>query len=123
MKLQATIGGYAGKPVTLTGFYDPDTESVAIISSAPMTDTRIAPDYAVVSNLRLPACDMQFDDAGLALAIRCYFAGRDQGAVVLADAVQRFDPSGKIEVQGVDESGPKYAIANGIENGQVAVLA
>lgn len=123
MRLQATIGGFNGKPVTMTGYLDPDTGILAIVDSRQMTPGRIEPDYGVVSNMNLAECDQRFSDAELKDAIRQFFIAKDQGLIVLSEQAKRFDPEGRIEMQAVDESGAKYSIASGVENTQVAVLA
>lgn len=124
MKLQVSIAGYSGLPITLFGVIDDDTGVLVVAKQAQsFMEEKAAPDLALVSNLDLDDCDFKFSEDDLRSAIRDYFNGRSQGVIDLVDAVGRYDPHNRIERQGMDANGPKYAVSPDVDNGQIGVLA
>lgn len=120
MKLQASFSSYGSKPTTLLGLLD-DSGVLAIVQDVMYSETRVSPDVCLICDAALQEYDSRFTDDHLQGAIRLFFGDSGQGRIVLHDSVKRHDPSNKIEVQGIDEKGRKYAI-QGLTNGHAAVL-
>jgi hypothetical protein len=118
----ASVAGFAGQPITLVGVLDDDTGVLVIAKQVSFSEAKL-PDFAMVSNLDLPEVDYRFIDADMKQAIAEFFAGQSQGMVDIVEAIGRYNPANKIEMQGVDANGPKYAVAPDVDNGQIAVLA
>lgn len=123
MKIQATIGGFAGEPCTMIALLDERTGVLVIAKTVKYREERIAPDYSLVSNLALPDMDLTFEDKNLRDTIRAYYTRKAQLTLDLLPEVKRYEPDNRIEQDAVDEGGRRYRIAPDIQNGQVAVLA
>lgn len=128
--IQASFTGFQGKPVTLFSAYAEDS-GILVVSTE--TEFRMArrDGCAVVTNDRnLQARDRLFTNDDMNDAIRTYFdlkGGRASDGLsarlAFKEAVQRHDPAGAIERDGITESGPKYRVLDVISCGQMAVLA
>jgi len=123
MKIQSTIAGFHGQPVTIIGQLDDRSGILVLVKDVAYREERISDEFALVSNLDLPEVDFRFTDRHLADAIRAYYMRRAQRTLSVEDALRRFEPDNKIEGDSVDEGGRRYRIAGDIQNGQVAVLA
>ena len=123
MKIQASIAGYAGQPITLLGFLDKDTGVLIVAKEVKYRENREAPDFALVSNLDLPDLDMKLTDDLLRDTIRSYYTRKSQMTMEVTKEVQRYEPDNKIDLEAVDENGRRYKIDPNIQNGQIAVLA
>lgn len=122
MKVQVTIAGFMGQPVTLACVIDDETGVLTVGKQVAYNEDRIE-GFAVVSNLDLADCDYLFTDKHLRGAIRSYFSRSGQDTIAIVPALARYQPDNKIERDAVDETGPRYRISPDIDNGQIAVLA
>lgn len=123
MRIQTSVSGFGGRPVTLLSIYDEGAGTLTIAKAVDYREAKIAPDMAVVSNVDLPERDAHFTDDQLRDSIRAYFAMSATDYLILDDSLARFRPDNRIEQDKVDESGRKYRVAPEIDNGQIAVLA
>lgn len=123
MDIQASIGGFQGRAVTLLSNYDPETGIVAIAVEKTYSPDKLADDMALISNMELKARDWLFDEASFGVAIAEYFNMKAQGLLAISDSLTRFAPDNKIEADTVDERGRNYRIHADVDNGQVAILA
>lgn len=123
MRLQASIVGYGGQGATVVGVLDEQTHVLVIAMHKPYTPHKLAPDIALVSNQELNERDARFDDDQLADAIRAYSDRKSSGTLDIVEAMQRFDPGGKIEAKDITETGRSYQLMAEIDNGCMAVLA
>lgn len=123
MKIQATIAGFSGQPVTLLALLDENTGVLVVSKEVTYREERIGEDFALVTNIDLPDCDMRFDNDHMRDAIRTFFTRSAQQTLVIENAVRRYDPNQKIQRDKVTERGQTYELHPDIQNGQVAVLA
>lgn len=123
MKIQCTIAGFSGQPSTIIGNLDENTGVLVMVKEVTYREERIAPDFALVSNLDLKELDFRFDDKHLSDAIRSFYTRKAQMTLDIMTGLQRYDPESRIEREAVDESGRRYRVAPDIQNGQVAILA
>lgn len=123
MKIQASIAGFSGSPITLLAVYDADSGIFFIAKQAKYTTDRSIEGALLVTNMDLPTADFRFSDDDFKDSITSYFDLRSMGALDIDEDLQRWYPDNQIEVDRVDESGKKYRVSPEINNGQVAVLA
>lgn len=123
MKLQVSIAGYAGNPVTLVGIYDDDNGVLVIAKQVAYREGKAGEDFALVSNLDLAETDYKFVEDDLKTAIQSYFTMKAQGMVDIVEGLQRFQPDNRIESDAIDAAGRKYRISPDIDCGQIGVLA
>lgn len=123
MKIQSTIAGFSGEPITMVGNLDEKTGVLVVVKAVKFREERIAPDFALVSNLDLPELDFLFTDKLLRETIRSYYTRKAQLTLDIMTEASRFQPDNKIEQESVDEGGRRYRIAPDIQNGQMAILA
>lgn len=120
--IQAEISGYQGPAVNLLGALDTDSGLLIVARTLPLGDR--APEALVSSNdPRTDGRDTLFDEDRLQDAIHNFFRAKSTGMVELLPAVNRYDPSNRIENNGIDEHGTKYRLHPDITNGDIAVLA
>lgn len=125
MEFVVSISGYGPPgtaPVSLECSYDGEVDVLFIAKQIVFTDQR-PKNFALITNLMAQTRDFLFTNEHLRDAIRDFFIRMGQELVVLDDGVSAFDPTNKIEMDGIDERGPKYRLAPDITNGHVAVLA
>lgn len=122
LKIQTSIAGFAGRPVTLISVHDDETDILVVAKAVEYTESRIG-DCVMVSNLPLSSVEVMFSDDDLCAAIRHYYARKSRDLLDLDDSLLRYEPENRIESDGVDERGRKYRISPEIDNGQLAVLA
>lgn len=128
IKLQANVGGFAGRPATVLGALDEET---GILVVAAVTDLRPRQDGCVVIETDARADrDSLFEHADLRDAITAYYDLKGSVASDGRSACLRFmeramraDPAGGIEMDGVDVTGPVYRISPDAGNAQVGALA
>lgn len=122
IKFRVNVAGYAGSQVSLYCAFDPGTDML-LIGSAGDYDPGPRDGFLKVTNIESDrAFDLVFLNEETKDAIEAYFEMSARGMLTLGEKVQRFNPSAQIERDGMDESGPKYRVAPGINSGQVAVL-
>lgn len=123
MKIQSTIAGFKGEPKTLIGNLDERTGVLVVVKEVKHRENRIAPDFALVSNLALPELDFTFEDKHIRDTIRAYYTRKAQGTLDVLNEIRSCEPDNNIEQDAVDEGGRRYRINPDITNGQVAILA
>lgn len=123
MRIQVSIAGYSGTPVTLACVKDPATGVLVISKQVKYNEAKLAPDFALVSSHTLAQTDFTFNDEKFGDAVKAYFDQKGQGILVVHESLARFNPDNRIEYDSVDATGRRYRIAPEIDNGQVAVLA
>lgn len=122
IKIRINIAGYSGSPTSLYCAFDPATD-VLLVARAGEYDGSIRDGFLKITNVNSDqSLDMVFDPDQTKEAIEAYFEMDSMRLLNMGEAVQRFNPSAQIERDGMDESGPKYRVAPGINSGQVAVL-
>ncbi len=125
MKFVVSIAGYGGAgslPVSLECFYDKQTDVLVLNGARSFTDTR-PEGFALITNLEVQTRDFLFTNEMLREAIRDFFTRFGQDMIHIDDSIARFSPQNEIQLNAIDERGPKYELSQGIGNGQVAVLA
>lgn len=125
MNFSVSISGYGAtgsKPVTVLCVYDEGTGVLVAGKEVSFKEQRVE-GFSMVTNLQLAERDFLFTDDHLRDAIRGYYARSGQGLIDVSDELSRWLPDNKIELNGVDERGPKYQLSPEIGNGEVAVLA
>lgn len=122
IRIQAHVTGYSGKAANVLGALDMES-GLFIVAKELGPDERMD-DVIVVSNdPRAERRDSLFDEDKLQNSIRLFFRAQATGMIELLPGVSKFDPSHKIEADGVGENGSKYRLSPDISNGNVAVLA
>ncbi len=122
IKMRINVAGYSGTPVSLYCAFDPSTD-VLLVARAGDYEDAARDGFLKVSSLASDKeFDMLFESDQTKEAIEAYFEMDSRRMLTLGEQVQRFNPASQIERDGMDESGPKYRVAPGINSGQVAVL-
>ena len=128
IQIQANIGGFAGKPAIVFAALDEDT-GILVIAAAVEKAPRREGCFLISNEIRADR-DSLFHDADLKQAIGAYYAikGRVAGdgrsaCLRFSERAMRAEPSGAIESDGVDMSGPLYRVSPEASNGQIAALA
>jgi hypothetical protein len=122
--IRVNMSGYKGAAVSLFAAFDPRTSVLNAAREHPAQELVDRPGFLRISNqVDDPNRDALFSEDELSDAIRAYHDMRAGGRLVMAPALQRHDPSNRIEADGVDERGTKYRISSDITAGQVAILA
>lgn len=127
--IQASFVGYAGLPCTLFSAYDQSRRILLVAKEAKFRTDRFE-QCIVLSNDNAVTWDRAFTDDDIMPAITAFYALRngvsDDGStprLAFSDKAQRANPEGAIDRDGVDLSGPRYRIADGVTNMQIAALA
>lgn len=123
MRIFISVSGFRGQSVTLAALHDSDTGMLVIAKQVAFRLTKPEANDALVCNASTNEADFIFTDDHIAEAIRDYYLMKGHGHISLADALARYEPDNKIEVDDINESGRKFRISNDIDNGQMAVLA
>jgi len=120
MKIQVSITGYAGDPISLIAAINPVTGVLAVNK---MIKFREAADegFAFVTNTRSRSYDSLFTEDNWEEAIRAFYVGEANQTLAIGEAAARFRP--RIELDGVGEKGQKYRLHEDLSNGEVAILA
>lgn len=125
MNFSVSISGYGvsgAEPVSILCVLDEGTGVLVVGKSVKFTESRVE-GFSLITNLELDERDFLFTNDHLREAIADYFARSGQGLIDISDELSRFKPDNKIDLNGVDERGPKYVLAPDIGNGEVAILA
>lgn len=122
VRIQAEITGYSGKAANVLGALDMDS-GLFIVARELAPNERIEGAIVVSNDPRSERRDSLFDEDKLQNAIRLFFRAQATGMIELLPNVAKFDPSHKIEANGLDENGSKYRLAADVGNGNIAVLA
>ncbi len=127
--IQASFVGYAGIPCTLFSAYDQSRRILLVAKEAKFRTDRFE-QCVVLSNDSAVNWDTFFTDEDMMASINAFYALKngvsDDGStprLAFSDKAQRANPEGSIDRDGVDLSGPRYRIADGVTCLQVAALA
>lgn len=127
--IQATFSGYAGVPCTLFSAYDVSRRILFVAKEAKLRPDRFER-CIVITNDSAVTWDRLFTDDDMMRAISAYHALKqgvaDDGItarLAFSDKVQRANPDGAIDRDGIDASGPRYRISDGMTCAQAAALA
>lgn len=121
MKVQASIIGFTGKPITVLA-----TDNDGAIYVAKLVEyrkERVLEDSVVIANTMLEAVEFQFTEDMLGDAIAAFQQAKNGGLIKFSPEAQQADPSGAIEQDGITDAGRKMRIAAEIKNAQIATLA
>lgn len=122
--IRVNVTGYKGAGVSIFAAFDAQASVLSVARELGSLELIDRPGFLRISNqIDDPHRDALFTEDNLSEAIRCYYDMRGAGRLVMAPALQRHDPSNRIEADGVDERGTKYRISPEITCGQVAMLA
>lgn len=128
-KIQATFIGYGGDPCTVFSAYDSDTRVLVVGVKAKYRTERREGNVVITNDAGLSR-DELFSEDKLKLSIDAFFALRngiaaDGGSsrITFADKAVSANPENAIEKDGVNDSGTKFRIAEGVTCAQMAVLA
>lgn len=129
IQVQATISGYGGKACTLFSAYDSDTQVLVVGAEAEYRRDR-REGCIVLTNENDIQRESLFTDDDLLPAIVAFYALKSGFAsdgkttrIAFAERAKRASPESAIEKDGIDASGPKFRIAEGVSCGQIAALA
>ena len=127
--IQATIKGYGGKACSLFSAYDEDKKVLVLSVEADYRTERRAGCIVLTNDLEISR-EVLFKDEDLMSAISAFYNLRSSVAadgrsprMHFAERAKRASPESAIEKDGLDASGPRYRIAEGVTCGQIAVLA
>jgi len=128
-QIQATFTGYGGKACTLFSAYDSDAKMLIVgAEAAYRTDRRDG--CIVLTNDSGLSRDSLFTDEDLKDAISAFFALKSgiaadgkSSRIAFGARASRANPEQSIEKDGIDASGPRFRISEGVTCAQVAALA
>ena len=129
LKIQTTISGYGDKPISLFSAYDEDSRVLVISVEHDFMSQRKGDCVVITNDLEIPR-DRFFSEKDLRDAIHAYHELQNGLAsdgkstrLIFGDRASRVDPENAIQSDGMDESGAKFRVREGITNGQIATLA
>lgn len=129
IQIQATISGYGGKACSLFSAYDPDTKVLVVGAEVDYRRDRRDGCFVITNETDISR-DSLFTDEDLRASIAAFYLLKSGFAadgktvrVAFAERAKRASPESVIEKDGLDESGPKFRIAEGVTCGQIAALA
>lgn len=122
MKIQATIGGYEGEPVTAYGYLDAETGVLAVSAMGKARKDRFK-DCVVVANIAVDNRDSEFSDAELSAAIDAWMDLAANRLLSIDPAAQRGDPASVVAVAKIEAAGRKSEISPSARNEHIAILA
>ena len=127
--IQATFSGYGGLPCTLFSAYDQERRILVIAKEAKFRSDRHEKCVVITNDPDIPR-DTFFADDDMKPAISAFYSllhgvstDNRTARLTYADSVQRANPEGSIERDGIDASGPRYRISDSVTCLQVAALA
>lgn len=127
--IQATFSGYGGLPCTLFSAYDQERRILVIAKEAKFRDDRHENCVVITNDPAIPR-DTLFVDDDMKPAIAAFYALQNgvssdsrTARLTYADSVQRANPEGSIERDGIDTTGPRYRISDSVTCLQIAALA
>lgn len=130
IQIQATVTGYANRPVSLFSAYDEDTKILIVGAEADYRAERRKDSIVITNDTTINQRDTLFNESQFAESIRAFFALKNGVAVdgkstrlIFNERAARSDPEHSIEIDGIDTNGPRYRISEGVSCAQVAALA
>jgi hypothetical protein len=122
--LQAVVSGYKGLPACLFAILDGETGAMLVVKEAAQYSVNRKDDHALVTTDALcDDFDVRFTEESIQDAVKVWQEMSDGGTLILSDALNKHNPSGKIEYDGIDLRGRMYRLDPTITNGIIAVLA
>jgi len=129
IKIQATFSGYGGRPCTLFSAIDPETNVLVISVEVDYQPSR-RDDCIVITNVTNIPRDSLFSESDMSPAISAFYSlkagvATDNASprLVISDRAARANPESSIEKDGIDGTGARYRIADGVTCSQIAALA
>lgn len=122
MKIQVTIGGYAGGSVTLYAIHDQDSDVITVGKLGELNRARFE-DCLVVANIDVDAWDAQFSDLNMQEAVASWHKRHATGRIVFSDMAQRANPINAVQVLKIEERGRKFEINESATSAQIAAIA
>lgn len=122
MKVQASIIGFTGKPITVLATVADDGGAIYVAKLVDYRKERVL-DSLLIANTMLEAVEFQFTEDMLGDAIAAFQQAKNGGLIKFSAEAQQADPSGAIEQDGITDAGRKMRIAAEIKNAQIATLA
>lgn len=129
IKIQATVSGYSGRACSLFSAYDQESKVLVIGAEGKYQEDR-RDDCIVITNIAHISRDWLFREDDFMSSIKAFFAlkagvaaDKQSARLAFTDRAVRANPDQAIEQDGIDASGPKYRVADGITSTQVAALA
>lgn len=127
-QIQATITGYGGRACTLFSALNSDTKVLIFGAEADFKPDRRA-GCIVLTNDPAIQRDSLFQESDLKAAITAFFALKSGYAadnksprMAFSERAARANPEQSIEKDGMDSTGPRYRIADGVSCSQMAAL-
>jgi hypothetical protein len=120
--VQAQITGYTGPAVNLLAAVHAAKGLVVVSKELPLGE-RVPGATFTTNDTRADSRDRLFVEDHFQDAIRLFYRAYAMRLLELMPPVAKHDPTHRIEVDGMNEHGTKYRLANEISNGAVAVLA
>lgn len=127
IKIQCSIIGFDNHPATVFSVYEPESKVLAVARIEAYQRKR-QKGFMVITNDTGIDRDSLFTEQDLKPAINAYFSmiggvaiDGKSSRLKFSDTAVRSTPT--IEKDGVDESGTKYRISEGVTCSQIAVLA
>ncbi len=128
-KIQSTFIGYGGKPCTLFSLLDSETNILVVSAEGEYRKERRDGCVVITNDKGIPR-DRLFADDDIKDAINAFYSLKNGIAVdgkssrlAFSERAQRANPESSIEKDGIDQSGPRYRIAENITCAQMATLA
>lgn len=120
--MRVNVSGFSGLPTSMFCAYDPNTDVLAIMKDVTYEAGDRAGFLKITNSDKDEALDALVREEDFRPAILAYFELDALKLLVLKEAMQRANPTNRIERDKVDESGMNYRIAPDISNAQVGVL-
>lgn len=129
--LRVNAAGFSGDGSSLICAYSPETDMLLVSRSQNYEGGEpkgkdgksLRDQFLCLTNQQSDKIhDGVFEEEFFKDAIRAFFSRRDMRLINLSKDSTRFDPSNKIERDGVDQNGVRYRLADDITNPMVAVL-
>ena len=120
MRIQCSINGYNGKPVTILSFLK--DRILTVVKATAFSDERIMEDMATTGNVG-GDIDYKFTDKDFQEAIAAYFEQTNNMEISIDESLARYKPDNRIEIDKIDEKGKSYRVSSDIDNGQIAIIA
>lgn len=120
MLVQASINGYSGRPATVVGFLDFNTQLLFIKKSDELKQGRFS-NSGLITNVVMPEYDRWFDEGDFGDAVAAFREFDGSGRLHFDKKAERSRPT--IQVEKISENGSTLSISSDITNEQVAVIA
>ncbi len=129
-KIQSTFIGYGGKPCTIFSLLDSETNILVVSAEGEYRKARRDDHIVVITNDKGIPRDRLFADDDIKDAINAFYSLKNgiaedgrSSRLTFSERAQRANPESSIEKDGIDQSGPRYRIAENITCTQMATLA